>query len=307
MIYTTPDVRFARLPDWPWAPRLTVVHAGPPGPLRMAHHEAGPEDGSTVVLLHGDCAWSFGFRHVIPRLAAAGLRVLAVDLPGFGRSDKPLDPSAYSYAQMLAWLAEWFDRQGLVHTTLVAQGWGGILGLRLVATWPERFARVVVVNAFLPHRRQRLSDGLQRWRAFLQQARTFDVAAAVNQLTSRGIGGAAAEAYKAPFPLERHKVGPRRLPFLLPERADDPEFDLLDAAWQRLERFDRPLLVLNGDADPLMLPYAGELKARIRGAAGQPHAILARAGHMVQEDAPDELAAHLLAFMGLLDTCPAGP
>ena len=302
ILYRTPDHRFARLEDWPYEPIYTHVEGGPLGPIRVAHYVDGPEDGPVVLCLHGEPTWAYLYRKMMPILAAAGARVIVPDLVGFGRSDKPVNQDSYTYAQMLAWLAEWFLARKLSEVTLFCQDWGGLLGLRLVAAHPECFARVVAANTFLPDGHTRLTEAFYRWRSYSQRVASFDCGAIVNQATSRGISAGAVEAYNAPYALERHKAGPRRMPMLVPDNPNDREIRANESAWFQLERFEKPFLTLFADGDPVTAPFAAELRQRIPGASGQPHAVIERAGHFLQEDAPEELAARTIAFMGLLDT-----
>lgn len=302
ILYRTPDHHFSRLEDWPYRPSYTQVDGGPLGSIRMAHYTDGPEEGPVILCLHGEPTWAYLYRKMMPRFAAAGARVIVPDLVGFGQSDKPIDPNSFSYAQMLTWLSEWFNGQKLKDITLFCQDWGGLLGLRLVAAHPELFARVVAANTFLPDGRTRLTDAFYIWRAYSQKVSIFDCGAIVNQATSRGISAGAMEAYNAPYQQEKYKAGPRRLPMLVPDGPNDREVRANESAWLRLERFEKPLLTLFGDGDPVTAPFAAELRSRIPGAAGQPHAIIKRAGHFLQEDAPEELVERTLSFMGLLDT-----
>lgn len=302
ILYRTPEHRFSRLEDWPYRPIYSHVDGGPLGTIRVAHYVDGPEDGPILLCLHGEPTWAYLYRKMMPLLAARGARVIVPDLVGFGQSDKPVNPDSYSYAQMLAWLAEWFLGQKLKDVTLFCQDWGGLLGLRLVAAHPELFTAVVASNTFLPAGHTRLTEAFYRWRAYSQKVAVFDCGAIVNQATSRGIGPGAVEAYNAPYPLERHKAAPRRLPMLVPDSPSDREIRANESAWLQLDRFDKPFLTLFADSDAVTAPFAAELRTRIPGAAGQPHAIIARAGHFIQEDAPEELAERTLSFMGLLDT-----
>src|SRR5258706_15515603 len=140
----TPDERFASLPDFPFAPHYVEVAAGDGDSLRVHYLDEGPRDGRVVLMLHGEPSWCFLYRKMIPTLVAAGLRCIAPDLVGFGRSDKPTDRAAYTYARHVEWMrAALFDGLDLRDVTLVCQDWGGLIGLRLVGEHAVRFARVV--------------------------------------------------------------------------------------------------------------------------------------------------------------------
>ncbi|MFQ3666694.1 MAG: haloalkane dehalogenase [Sphingomonadaceae bacterium] len=296
-VYRTPESHFARIADFPWEPHYTMVDGGQLGPLRMAHYEAGPAHGPVVLLLHGEPTWAYLYRKMIPPLVAGGARVLVPDLIGFGRSDKPEDPSQISYETMFSWLSEWFELQALGDVTLFCQDWGGLLGLRLVAANSDLFARVVASNTFLPTGDGQPTEAFLRWRAYSQQVARFDCGAIVNQATAHGISAEAQDAYNAPFPEERTKTAPRRMPMMVPVGAGDPEAAVNRLAWERLRHFRRPFLTLFADRDPVTAPYAAVFQRRIAGAEGQPHATIANAGHFIQEDAGEELAERVLAFM----------
>lgn len=295
-VLRTDDSRFEGLEGWTFAPRHTDVDGGALGRLRIAHAEAGPADGPVVLLMHGEPTWSYLYRHMIPPLAAAGFRVLAPDLVGFGRSDKPDDPADYSYEGHVGWMRQWLAAQRLSDVTLFCQDWGGLIGLRLVAADPGRFARVCASNTFLPTGEARPSEAFLRWQAFSQRVEDFDCGWIVNGGTVRGISEAAKAAYNVPFPDERYKAGARRFPMLVPTAPDSPSAAENRAAWAVLARFDKPFLTLFGDSDAVTLGGETVMQARIPGAAGQPHRLIERAGHFIQEDAGAELAAALIAW-----------
>ncbi|MFN7173618.1 MAG: haloalkane dehalogenase [Thermaurantiacus tibetensis] len=304
-ILRTPDTQFLRLNGWSYRPLFTEFTFHPFGSVRTAHYVDGPADGPVVLCLHGEPTWAYLYRHMMPVLAAAGARVVAPDLLGFGQSDKIASGDQISYELLVTWLLLWFDRQNLNDVTLFCQDWGGLLGLRLVAARPERFARVVVANTMLPDGRMPPTEAFLRWRAYSQRLEPFDCGAVVHQGTIHGISPEAAVAYNAPFPDERLKAAPRRLPLLVPIAPSDPSAEMNQLAWEVLERFDRPFLTLFSDRDPVTAPYAREFQLRVPGAEGQPHAVIANAGHFVQEDAGPELARRTLAFMGLAVGSPA--
>jgi haloalkane dehalogenase len=288
----TPDERFAALPDFPYAPRYLEVPAGDGGgaPLRLAYVDEGPRDAPVVLMLHGEPSWSFLYRHVIRAVVDAGLRAVAPDLIGFGRSDKPTDRAAYTYAAHMGWLRGFVDGAGLRAITLLCQDWGGLLGLRLVGEEPERFARVIAANTFLPTGESRLPDAFFAWRQFAQTVPVFPTGRIVAGGTARGLAPEVIAAYEAPFPAEEHKAGARAFPGLVPASPDDPAAAPNRAAWGGLERFTRPFLTAFGDSDPITRGADRLLQARIPGATGRPHVTLARAGHFLQEDVPAELA-----------------
>lgn len=294
-VLRTPEARFEGLEDWAFAPHYTELSDPDLGALRMAHAEAGPADGPVVLCLHGEPTWSYLYRRILPLLGAAGFRAIAPDLVGFGRSDKPADRAAYSYAAHVRWLSQWFDRLALGEVTLFCQDWGGLLGLRLVASRPERFARVVAANTWLPTG-EPPSQAFLDWQAYSQRVDRFDCGWIVNGATARGISAGARAAYDAPFPDEGHKAGPRAFPMLVPTRPDAEGAAENRAAWRVLEQWTKPFLTLFGDSDPVTAGSDRAFQARVPGARGQPHRVMERAGHFLQEDAGPALAEAIIAW-----------
>ncbi|MGR6916009.1 haloalkane dehalogenase [[Actinomadura] parvosata] len=293
-ILRTPGDRFADLPGFPYEPRYAEVGDG----LRMAYVEDGPEDGEPVVLLHGEPSWSFLYRHVMPELAAAGLRAIAVDLIGFGRSDKPADLADHTYARHVEWTrALLLDALGLTGMTVVGQDWGGLIGLRVAAEHPERVARIVAANTGLPTGDIPMPEVWHRFRDAVLKAPVLDIA----RLVQAGCRGELPEevraAYDAPFPDESYKAGPRAMPGLVPITPDDPAAPANRAAWQILTTLDRPVLVAFSDGDPITGGMAPILRESLRGAAGLRHPVIKGAGHFLQEDAGPELGRQIALFV----------
>lgn len=291
-ILRTPDDRFTALPGWTFAPHYHQL-----GELRMHFVDEGPRDGEVVLLLHGEPSWAYLYRTMIPGLVAAGLRVVAPDLIGFGRSDKPADRGAYTYQAHVDWVGGLVAGLGLRGVTLFGQDWGGLIGLRLVAEDEARFARVVASNTFLPTGDQQPSQAFLSWCAFSQSVPEFPVGKIVAAACARPIAPEVVAAYDAPFPDERYKAGVRQFPLLVPARPDDPASAPNRAAWERLRAYTRPFLTAFGDSDPITRGADARLQAAIPGAAGQPHTTIARAGHFIQEDAGEELAEIVTAFV----------
>ncbi len=292
-ILRTPEHRFAALPDFPWAPRYTDVDG-----LRLARIDEGPRDGRTVLLLHGEPSWSFLYRKMIPTLLDAGLRVVAPDLVGFGRSDKPADPRAYSYQSHVDWLRAHVRALDLTDVTVFCQDWGGLLGLRLAAEEGHRFARVCAANTFLPTGDERVPPAFHLWRAFATYTPVFPTGRIVASGCVRGMTSAVRAAYDAPFPSAVYEAGARAFPRLVPTRPDDPASAPNRRAWEALRAWEKPFLTLFGRNDPITRGADRKLQARIPGAKGQPHDSLRGAGHFLQEDVGPELAARLVAWMG---------
>ncbi|MGH3321481.1 MAG: haloalkane dehalogenase [Streptosporangiaceae bacterium] len=296
-ILRTPEERFHALPGFAYEPRYAEVPDGEGSRLRMAWVEDGPSDGPTVLLLHGEPSWSYLYRKVMPVLAGAGLRAIAVDLVGFGGSDKPAEVADHSYARHVAWTAALvFDALDLHEVTLIGQDWGGLIGLRLVAEHPERFARVVAANTGLPTGDQEMPEVWWRFRRAVGEARVLDIARLVQSGCRTTLSDDVRSAYDAPFPDESYKAGPRALPALVPTRPDDPATAANRAAWQRLTRWDKPFLVAFSDGDPITAGMGPVLRRAIPGAAGLDHPTVEGAGHFLQEDAGERLGEIVAPF-----------
>lgn len=294
----TLDDRFADLPGFGYQPRYADVPDGEGGTLRMAWVEAGPADGEPVLLLHGEPSWSFLYRTMLPVLTDAGLRAIAPDLVGFGRSDKPTQVADHSYARHVEWVrALAFDVLGLTDITLVGQDWGGLIGLRLVAEHSQRFTRIVAANTGLPTGDHPMPEVWHRFRRAIQAAPEIDIARFVASGCRRPLDAAVRAAYDAPFPDESYKAAARAMPGLVPTRPDDPASDANRRAWASLTNLDLPVLVAFSDGDPITAAMAPILQRALRGAAGREHPTIADAGHFLQEDAGPELARHVVDFV----------
>ncbi|WP_285657336.1 haloalkane dehalogenase [Actinomycetospora sp. NBRC 106375] len=293
----TPDDRFADLPDVVSAPDYVEVDDPDGGPgIRVATYTAGLEDAPAVLLLHGEPSWSYLYRHVVDALVAADLRAVAVDLVGFGRSDKPARIADHSYARHVAWTRQAVDALGLRDAVLVGQDWGGLIGLRLVAAEPERWAGVVAANTGLPTGDVDMPQVWWGFRRAVEKAEILDVGRLVASGCARGLADADRAAYDAPFPDETFKAGPRAMPLLVPTRPDDPENGANRAAWEALGRYDRPFLTAFSDSDPITGAMGPVLRDHVPGAAGRVHPTIPDAGHFLQEDAGAELGRAIVAF-----------
>jgi haloalkane dehalogenase len=294
----TPDDRFADLPDFDYEPRYAEVPDGAGGSLRMAYVEAGPADGPVVLCLHGEPSWSFLYRSMLPVLADAGLRAVAPDLVGFGRSDKPAEVADHSYARHLDWVrALAFDVLDLRGCTLVGQDWGGLIGLRLAADHPDRFARLVAANTGLPTGDQPMPEVWWRFREAVRRAPVLDVARLVQAGCRGQLSGQVRAGYDAPFPDASYQAGPRAMPLLVPTAPDDPQTPGNRAAWAALAASPTPMLVAFSDGDPITGGMAPLLVAAMTGAKGRDHPTVTGAGHFLQEDAGPTLARHVVDFI----------
>jgi haloalkane dehalogenase len=303
-VLRTPDERFANLSGYDFAPNYVEVPRGDgSGDLRMHYLDVCPPDGGAldgelVLLLHGEPSWSFLYRHMIPPIVAAGFRCVAPDLVGFGKSDKPTARTDYTFARHVEWLrAALFDSLDLRDITLVCQDWGGLLGLRLVGEHPERFARVVTANTFLPTGDQPPGEAFLRWREFSQNVETFPTGFIINGGCTTTLAPEVIAGYDAPFPDETYKEGARQFPLLVPATPDDPASAANRAAWEVLRTFDRPWLCAFSDGDPVTAGGEKGFLGVIPGTEGQPHTTIEGGGHFLQEDRGPELADVVIDFV----------
>ncbi|MFI8849251.1 haloalkane dehalogenase [Streptomyces sp. NPDC053499] len=296
-ILRTPDDRFADLPDFSYEPRYAEMSDDEGGTLRMAWVEEGPADAAPILMLHGEPSWSFLYRRMIPVLAA-GHRVICPDLVGFGRSDKPASVDDHTYARHIEWVrALVFDQLGLTGVTLVGQDWGGLIGLRLAAEHPERFAGLVVANTGLPSGDVPMPDVWWKFRRAIQTQPTIDVGRFVQSGCRRPLSDAERACYDAPFPDDSYCAGPRAMPGLVPTSPDDPETAANRSAWTTLCDSPTPMLVAFSDSDPVTAGMAPLFRNEMRGAQGHDHPVIRDAGHFLQEDAGPELARHIAEFL----------
>ena len=291
----TPDDRFAGLPGYDFEPRYLEDLEGFEG-LRLHYLDEGPADAAEVFLcLHGQPTWSYLYRKMIPVFTAAGHRAVAPDFYGFGRSDKPVDDAVYTFDFHRRAILGFVERLDLRGVTLVAQDWGGLIGLTLPMTMPERFARLLVMNTILGTGDLPLSKGFVEWRAWCRRNPDLDVAALMGRACPR-LTPAERDAYAAPFPDARHKAGVRRFPELVPEGPDDPGAALSREArgWLAHEWAGQSFFAV-GARDPVLGPPAMAYLRRIVRNSPEP-LVLAEAGHFVQEWGEEVAAAALAAF-----------
>ena len=293
-VLRTPEARFANLPDFAYTPHYTEV-----GGLRIAHIDEGPRDAPTVLLMHGEPTWSFLYRKIIPVLLDAGMRVVAPDLVGFGRSDKPANKSDYSYLFHVQWMSAWLQAQDLQNVTLFCQDWGSLIGLRMVAEAPERFARIVLANGGLPTGMEEVPRAFKIWRAFSRYSPWFPIGRIVKTGCVAGLSPEEVAAYDAPFPSRRYKVAARLFPGFVPTTPEDPERQNNERAWELFKRWDKPFLTLFSSRDPVTRGGHQVWQALVPGAQGQAHAITRQAGHFLQEDKGVEVAHAIVRLMSV--------
>ncbi len=327
-ILRTPDERFENLSGYAFEPNYTEIPDSEAGTLRIHHVDEGPRDGEIILCLHGQPTWSYLYRKMIPVFVDAGFRVVAPDFVGFGRSDKPTETDDYTYARHVQWMTAWLEALDLQDVNLFCQDWGGLIGLRLLAASPERFARAVAANTGLPdggglpaeaapamHELyaslpivpaselfERFASkegppGFLFWRKYCAESPDFSI----GDVMSVAAGGSMADdvraAYEAPFPDERYLAGARKFPSLVPVFPDDPELPANRAAWESLAAFDRPFLTSFGDSDPVTAGMESVLQERIAGAKAVEHVTIEGAGHFLQEDKGEVVAQTMIDFI----------
>ena len=296
-ILRTSDDRFAALPDYPFAPHYADIRDADGTALRIHFIDEGPRAAAPVLLLHGEPSWSYLYRHMIRGLAERGHRVVAPDLVGFGKSDKPASQDDYTYERHVRWMSDWLTAMRLDRITLFGQDWGGLIGLRLVTAFPERFARVIVANTGLPAGTG-MTKGFAQWLEFSQSVPELPIGDIVAMGVARGMSAAVKAAYEAPFPDETYKAGARKFPRLVPMTPQHASVAENQAAWEALGRFTKPFLTAFSDSDPITKGGEQVFLERVPGAKGQPHVTIANAGHFLQEDAPAELVQVVHDFIG---------
>ena len=307
-ILRTPDERFAELPDFGFEPRYAHVPLpdgetgsgpdSPEGTLRVAYLDEGPSDAAPVLLMHGEPSWSFLYRTMIPVLVDRGHRVIAPDLVGFGRSDKPAELTDYTYARHVAWMDDLLIGQlDLRHATFFGQDWGGLTGLRVVAANPERFDRIVVGNTGLPDGTGRITEAFLNWQRFSKETEDFPVGFIINGGCATDLAADVIAAYDAPFPDPSFKAGARIFPTLVPTTPDDPGGIANAEAWKVFEQWNKPVLCAFSDEDMITKGGAKPFMERIPGAQGQPHVTIEGGGHFLQEDRGPQLAGVIADFI----------
>lgn len=288
----TPDERFTGLADYDFSPHYEEVDG-----IRIHYVDEGPRDGQTILLLHGEPSWSYLYRFMIPPLVAAGFRVVAPDLVGFGKSDKPTEQSDYTYQKHVDWMTAWLERVDLQGITLFCQDWGGLIGLRLVAERGDRFKRVVAANTMLPTGKGKSPEAFIQWQQFAKYSPQFDIGRVVNGGSARKLSPEEVAAYDAPFPDDTYKAGARIFPALVPTSEDDPAVPANIAAWGQLRKWNKPFLTTFSDLDPITKGGEKYLQANIPGTQGQAHTIIEGGGHFLQEDKGPEIAALIISFV----------
>jgi haloalkane dehalogenase len=293
----TPDERFKNLPGYDFAPKYATVPDGESGELRVHYVDEGQPGGQAVLMMHGEPSWSYLYRKMIPVITLAGYRAIAPDLIGFGRSDKPAKRGDYTYQRHVDWMTALIAALDLRDATLVGQDWGGLIGLRLVAEHPDRFARVVAANTFLPTGDTPPGEAFLRWQTYSQETPNFHVGGIIRGGSKTELSPEVIEAYNAPFPDDTYKEGARQFPLLVPTRPDDPASEANRAAWKVLGAWEKPFLCAFSDQDPVTRGADKLFQATVPGTKGQPHTTIQGGGHFLQEDKGEELAKVVVDFI----------
>ena len=291
-ILRTPGARFENLPDYDF-----VEHYVDIGDMRMHFVDEGPRDAPAVLLLHGEPSWSYLYRFMIPPLREAGLRVIAPDLIGFGKSDKPAGKSDYSYAAHVAWMRQFIETLDLRDNTLFCQDWGSLIGLRVAAENEQRFARIALGNGGLPTGDQEMPRAFAVWRAFALYSPWFPIGKIIQKGTVTVLPEDVVAAYDAPFPSARYKAGARAFPELVPVTPDNPASDANRAAWDVFSRWQKPFLTTFSNRDPITRGGEKPWQDNVPGARNREHVKIRNAGHFLQEDKGPELAEVLTNFI----------
>lgn len=288
----TPDARFENLPGYDFEPHYVEIDA-----LRVHYIDEGPADAAPVLLLHGEPSWSYLYRKMIPPLVAADHRVIAPDLIGFGKSDKPAAQSDYSYAGHVGWMTRFIEALNLNDITLFCQDWGSLIGLRVAAGNQDRFARIALGNGGMPTGDEDFPRAFKIWRAFARYSPWFPTGRIIQSGTVSKLSREEVAAYDAPFPSASYKAGARAFPTLVPAEPDNVASDDNRRAWELLEKFDKPFLTTFSNRDPITRGGERPFQERVPGAKDQSHVRIKNAGHFLQEDKGEELAKVLIDFI----------
>lgn len=324
----TPDQRFENLEHYPFTPNYLSVDDAEGGRLRIHYLDEGPADGDVVLLMHGQPAWSYLYRHMIPPLVDAEFRVIAPDLVGFGRSDKPTHEEDYTYARHVAWMSDWLLQLDLTNITVFFQDWGSLIGLRLVTAFPERFGRVVLANGGLPFGMvpveytdflkdayktlpvvnaeeldERFKDktgipGFLYWRKFCAEEPDLDIGHLMGVAFGEPLSRAEIAAYSAPFPDLSYMSGVRRFPGLVPFFHDECGVEDNKAAWEVLRTFNKPFMLAFSDNDPVTAGGDKKFLQEVPGCKGVAHRTITNAGHFLQQDQPEQCVQAILDITG---------
>ena len=314
-ILRTPDSAFADLPDYPFSAHYLEVEG-----MRMHYLDEGSTENKVIFLLHGQPSWSYLYRHMIPVLLAAGYRVIAPDLIGFGKSDKPVSSNSHTYSNHVRWMNSFVAQLGIQHAAAFMQDWGGMIGLRVLAQKPEWLDRVVLANTALAEMKvlekfmvpkvlkllaalagkptlENFADKINygNWAGYFRHTEQPETGRIIQTLTTRELTEAEQKAYDAPFPTPAYFAGPRKMPEIVASDLNEVNDD-----WQKLKQWPHPVLTLFSDQDPFLADqdYDKKFQHAFPGAAGQPHQTIDNASHFLQEDQSRQLADLTIKWLG---------
>lgn len=296
-VLRTPDDRFSNLTDYSFEPNYLDVPDSEDGWLRIHYVDVGLNTAEPVLMMHGEPSWSYLYRKMIPIITDAGFRVIAPDLVGFGKSDKPSKMSDYTYERHVNWMQGWLEQVGIDKINLVCQDWGGMIGLRLIANDPDRFSSAIVANTGLATGDNPISDAFLNWRKFSLEVDNFDVGSIIAMGCKKEVPNNIIAAYNAPFPDDTYKEGARIFPSLVPIKPDDPSSQANRNAWKVLSNFSKPFLTAFSDSDPITAGGERIFQKLVPGAKDQSHTTIIGGGHFLQEDCGEVFADVVVDFI----------
>lgn len=256
----------------------------------------GDDHAPVVLFIHGVPTWSYTFRYVIPFCLQNGLRVVAPDLPGFGKSDKPRDKTSYSIGNLVHWIEGLIEKLDLRNVFLFAHDWGAIAGMIVAANHPAVFSGIILCNGYLPMVGQETPFLFRFWRWFSRHSPYIPVGLVVGFGCKRALSRAERAGYNFPFSKESEKTAIRALPQLIPAGKNHPEATLITESWKRLKKLETPVLTVFSKGDNITRGGEKVLQAFIPGTKNQPHRML-EGKHFLQEDSPLELANIIYSFV----------
>ena len=297
-VLRTPDDRFDALSDFPFEPHYVEIQDPDLGPLRVHYLDEGPADGHVILMLHGQATWSYSFRHMIPLLTAAGYRVIAPDLVGFGRSDKPADWEAHTFQKQVEWLTATLDALNIEGATGFLFDWGGYFGLPVAVEHPEYFARLVLNTTTVPRANSLFGAAwVAGWRRYILKPEIFPISGMVAEMTTRELDPDTVKGLDAPYPDERYKGGPRRMPMMIPATPLHPAHGPNTQVWEALADWDKPTLTLISESLATRGFNPQDFHDQIPGTRDQPHTIYPETGFFLIEENPEDQARKTLEFI----------
>lgn len=294
-ILRTPNERFENLKDWPYEGKYHIVNSEY-GDIRVHYIDEGSDDSDVVLMIHGEPSWGYLYRNMITPLVENGKRVIVPDLPGFGKSDKLSLRDGYTYEKYVEWMSDWLLALDIHNITLFGQDWGGLIGLRLVTAYPERFSKIIAANTFLPTGDYDPGEAFLKWKEYSQTVEDFHVGGIIKGGTVREITQEIIDAYNAPFPDDIYKEAARQFPTLVPVTPDDPSSQINRDAWKKLKEWDKPFLCAFSDSDPVMAGVDKTFIKLVPGTKDMPHTTIEKAGHFLQEDNPEDCVKAILSI-----------